>query len=115
MTTRSPRKAKPPTAGQRLITELSKPDDPYSLTFLIEQAGQIATYLESLNALLNGSRADWLQVRIGAKTVEVIVNNPLREARQMTEQLRRLLGSIHSQRASIPMDDPENDDLAGLE
>lgn len=104
-----------PTAGQRLIAELAKDNDPYSITFLIEQVGQIADYLERLNALLNGSRDSWLDVRIGAKTVEVIVNSPLREARQMTEQLRRLLGTIHSQRAAIPMAPDQNDDLAGLE
>jgi hypothetical protein len=104
-----------PKAGQRLVAELAEPNDPYSITFLIEQAGQIADYLERLNALLNGSRDSWLDVRIGAKTVEVIVNSPLREARQMTEQLRRLLGTIYAQRAAIPMGPSDNDDLAGLD
>lgn len=103
-----------PTAGQRLVTELAHPTDPYSLTFLIEQAGHIADYLDSLNTLLRGDRDAWLKVKIGAKTVEVIVNNPLVEARQLTEQLRKLLGEIHRQRASIPMAPERDDDLAGL-
>ena len=113
----TPRKRAQPakTAGQRLAEELVKPNDPYSLTFLIEQAAHTANYLERLRQLLDGDRDAWLKLKIGAKTVEVVVNNPLLEARQHTEQLRKLLGEIHRQRATIPMGDhPENDDLAGL-
>jgi hypothetical protein len=44
----------PASAGSRRVAELSKPDDPYSLQFLIEQAGHTANYLDRLSALLNG-------------------------------------------------------------
>ena len=98
----------PPTAGQRLIAELSAPDDPYSLTFLIEQAGHIADYLATCNALLRGERETWLQVKIGAKTVEVVVNNVLIQQRQFSDQLRKLLAEIHRQRAAIPIDDGDD-------
>ena len=113
-TRRRPAPATPPTAGQRLVQELAQPKDPYALTFLIEQAAHTADYLERLRQLLDGDRDAWLKLKIGAKTVEVVVNNPLLEARQHTEQLRKLLGEIHRQRAAIPMP-PENDILTGLE
>jgi hypothetical protein len=104
-----------PTGGQRLIAELSRPDDPYSLTFLIEQAGHIADYLGRLRRLLDGDQSSWVRVKISGETAEVVVNNLLIEARQQTDQLRKLLGEIHRQRASIPMAPDPNDDLAGLE
>lgn len=103
-----------PSAGERLVAELSKPDDPYSLQFLIEQAGHTADYLERLSALLSGDRDSWLQVKIGAKTVEVIVNNPLVQHRQFSDHLRKLISEVARQRAAIPSDPDNDDDLAGL-
>lgn len=100
----------PPTAGQRLVTELAKEKDPYSLRFLIEQAGHIADYLERLHALHAGDLDVWLKLKIGAKTVEVVVNDPLREVRTQAEQLRRMLAEIHRQRAAIPMGNDDNSD-----
>jgi hypothetical protein len=96
------------TAGQRLVAELARGDDPYSLTFLIEEAGQHADFLERLRPVLNGDRSAWLDVKIGAKTVELVVNNPLMQYRQLSEHLRRLLMTIHAQRASLP-GDPDDD------
>lgn len=103
-----------PTAGQRLIADLTKPDDPISLQFLIEEAGQTKDFLERLRPVLNGDRDAWLDVKIGAKTVEVVVTNPLVQYRQLSEQLRKLLVTIHSQRADVPPGPDPNDDLAGL-
>ena len=97
------------TPGARLIAELSRDDDPYSLTFLIEQAAHIADYLQRLRELIDGDRDAWLSLNLGAKTVEVVVNKPLTEARAQAEQLRKLLGEIHKQRAAIP--DPDEDDV----
>lgn len=102
MTARKPARPAALSAGQRLVEELSKPNDSYSLTFLIQQAGHIADYLERLHALHSGDADAWLKVKIGAKTVEVIVNDPLREMRMQSEQLRRLLAEIHRQRARLP-------------
>lgn len=103
-----------PSAGQRLIAELSRENDSVSLRFLIEEAGQTADFLERLRPVLNGDRDAWLEVKIGAKTVEVVVSNVLVQYRQLSEQLRKLLVTIHSQRASIPEGPNPNDDLAGL-
>ncbi len=99
-----------PTAGERLVAELAKDNDPYALRFLIEQAGHIADYLERLQALLTGDRDAWVKVKIGAKTVEVVVNDPLREVRMQSEQLRRMLAEIHRQRAAIPMSGDDGGD-----
>lgn len=108
----APRKtARRASAGARLRAELSKDDDPYSLTFLIEQAGHIADYLQRLRELIDGDRDAWLKLRLGAKTVEVVVNKPLVEARAQAEQLRKLLAEIHRQRAAIPTPGYEDDVL----
>lgn len=98
------------TPGKRLIAELSRDDDPYSLTFLIEQAAHIADYLQRLRELIDGDRDTWLSLSLGAKTVEVVVNKPLVEARAQAEQLRKLLAEIHRQRAAIDTG-PDEDDV----
>lgn len=88
------------TAGQRLSAELAKPDDPYSLTILIEEAGAVKDLIDSLRPIITGDRATWLRVDIGIKTVEVVVTNPLVQYRQFLEQLRKLLSTIHAQRGA---------------
>lgn len=107
---RKPLSVVAPPPGERLVAELSRDDDPYSLRFLIEQAGHIADYLERSHQLLSGDRRSWLDVRIGAKTVEVNVSNVLVQHRQFTEQLRKLLSTIHAQRASL-VDDADEPDV----
>lgn len=109
------RRAQPaPTAGQRLTSELSREDDPYSLTFLIEQAAVTADHLEQLNALLRGERDAWLKLKIGAKTVEVVVDNVFVQRRQQSVALSRQLAEIVRQRAAIPDGDDDGDVLADL-
>jgi RecA/RadA recombinase len=101
------------SAGARLVTELSRDDDPFSLRFLIEQTGHIADYLERSHQVLSGDRQAWLEVKIGAKTVEVQVTNVLVQHRQLAEQLRKLLAEISRQRAAdvdLPGDDVLDDD-----
>ncbi|OIN79337.1 hypothetical protein BMG05_18285 [Mycobacterium malmoense] len=93
-----------PSAGARLVEELSKDDDPFALTFLIQQAGVIANYLERLSELLNGDRDTWLRLELPPKVVEVVVNKPLQEYRQQSTVLRQLLAEIYRQRAAIPVD-----------
>ena len=97
------------SAGDRLIEELSKPDDPYSMRLLIEEAGQCKDFLDRLRPVLNGDESTWLEVKIGAKTVQVSVTNVLTQYRQLTEQLRRLLSEIHRQRAANPGGSPDED------
>lgn len=98
------------TAGQRLIAELSKEGDPYSLQYLIELAGQTADFLERLTALLNGDRDAWIKVDIGVKTVEVGVNNVLVQHRQQAEQLRKLIAEVQRHRAKAPSSPNGNGD-----
>lgn len=114
MAARQRRNPAAPTAGAGLIAEFSKPDDPFSLRFLIEQAAHIADDLERIRQLLSGDRDAWLQVKIGVKTVEVQVTNLLVQSRQQAEQLRKLLVDIRQQRAVIDeRGDPEDDVLGG--
>lgn len=108
-----PRKAKAkagPSAGERLFAELTNGDDKFSLTFLIEQAAHTADHLERINEVLRGDRQSWLELRIGAKTVEVVVTDLVRQHRQCSEQLRKLMFEIHRQRAAIPSG-PDDDDV----
>lgn len=87
-----------PTSGQRLIESLTKPGDDYALTLLIEEAGQVKDFIDRLRPVLNGHRDAWLEVKMGAKTVEVVVTNPLTQYRQLSEQLRKLLVTIDGRR-----------------
>lgn len=97
-------------AGDRLIAELSQDDDPFAITLLIEEAAQTANFLERLRPLLNGDRDAWLEVKLPAKTVEVVVTNPLIQYRQLSEHLRKLMVTIHGQRAALPGDPNDDDD-----
>lgn len=101
---RKSREPAKPSAGARLVDELSKDDDKFELTFLIQQAGIIADFLDRLSELLIGKRDTWLQLELPPKTVEVLVNKPLQEYRQQSTVLRQLLAEIHRQRAAIPID-----------
>lgn len=102
-------------SGDRLVAELSEDGDPYSLTFLIKLAGDTADEYEHLSTLLSNDRATWAEVKIGAKTVEVIVTDVMRQKRATGEQLRKLLATINAQRAAAPQSPNGNGVLAGLE
>ena len=104
-------------SGARLVAELSKDGDPYSITIMIVEAGRIADRLDKLAALLAGERkAWWLQACVGRDQVlEVKVDNALGEARHQATTLRGLLAEIHRQRAGIAMPPDDDDDiLAGI-
>lgn len=104
------RKSTTSTAGERLLTELAKDDDPFAIRLLIDEAAQVADFLERLRPVLNGERNAWLELKLPAKTVEVVVTNPLIQYRQLSEHLRKLMVTIHNQRASIPGDPDDGDD-----
>jgi hypothetical protein len=99
------------TAGQRLVAELSQPNDPYSVRLLIEQAAYQADVLDKLRKLTSGELAEWTTLKLGPQVVAVTIDNPIREARQVTTELRHLLAEIHRQRANIPMGDDDDDDV----
>lgn len=78
------------------------------MTFLIEQAAHTADHLDRLNSQLSGDRQAWLEVKIGAKTVEVVVTNLLIQHRQASEQLRKLLITIDARRGPAGGNEPYN-------
>ncbi|AOT25746.1 terminase small subunit [Mycobacterium phage Tortellini] len=100
------------TAGERLMEELARDDDPYSLTLLIVEACRMADRLESFDELLAGRRETWLRLKLGRDTVEVYVDKVLAEARQCATVFRHYLADIHRQRAGIPTGPDDNDDPA---
>lgn len=108
-----PPRRSPETAGSRLTRDLSRPGDPYAITLMITEAARIADRLNELNNLLIGRKSAWMQVKIRDQVVVVQVTDPLKEARQQSGALVRLLGQIHRQRSDIPGPDPD-DDLADL-
>lgn len=105
--TNGPRK----TAGQRLVAELSKPGDSYSVQLLIDQAAHTVNHLDKLRKLTSGELSEWVSLKLGPQVVSVTVDNPIREARQLTTELRHLIAEIHRQRAGIPMGDDDDDDV----
>jgi hypothetical protein len=119
-TTPAPRKrqprAKTPTAGERLVEDLSRSDDPYSITVMVTEAGRIADRLDRLAALLSGERSAWMQVKLGReKQLEIKVDSALQEARAQATTLRGLLYEIHRERANITIgSDDDGDDLDDL-
>lgn len=107
-------KPAPPTtdsAGKRLVKELSHDDDTYSIKVLIARAGETAGWLERLDAIINGDQREWLRLIVHDDTVEVHVDNAIREARQLQTELRHLLAEIFKQRAKIPMSDDDDGDV----
>jgi hypothetical protein len=110
------RRTKPPSAGERLVEDLSRPDDPYSITVMIKEAGRIADRLDRLAALLSGEKSAWATVRIGRDGVaELKIDSALQEARAQSTCLRGLLYEIHRERANIQIgSDGDEDDIADL-
>jgi hypothetical protein len=100
-------------AGERLVDALTQPDDPYTLTVLIVEAGRIATRLEKLDEILSGEQTLWARLRGGRDgDLYLSVDNALSEARQQATVLRHLLGAIERKREGLPVN--ADDDLAGL-
>jgi hypothetical protein len=116
-TTAPQRRRKPaaPTAGERLVADLSREGDGYHIEVMIVEASRIADRLDKLAALLSGERSAWATVRIGRDGVaELKVDSALQEARAQATTLRGLLYEIHRQRAGIEIEPGDEDDLADL-
>jgi hypothetical protein len=104
-----------PTAGERLVADLTREGDPHGITVMVTEAGRIADRLDRLAALLSGERSSWLSLKLGRdKQIEIKVDNALGEARHQATTLRGLLAEIHRQRARVPLLDGEDDDLDGI-
>jgi hypothetical protein len=104
----TPRKRAPAAVKQLVVAK------PTPGQRLIEQAAVTADHLDHLNALLRGDRDTWLQVKIGAKTVEVVVSNVVVQRRQQSIALSKLLSDIVRRRAEIADDGDDDDVLADL-
>ena len=113
------------TAGRRLIAEMARDGDPFSITLLIKQAARVADRLDVLDRLISGRTETWLALDLGRVVVgegdqparvvvEASIDKPVLEERQQTTMLRHLLAEIHRQRAAIPMGVEDDDVLDGL-
>ncbi len=119
MPTAAPRKRQArvakPTAGERLVADLSREGDPYRIEVMVVEASRIADRLERLDAVLSGDKSAWLSLRLGRdKQLEIRVDSALQEARSQATCLRGLLYEIHRQRAGIAIGPDDEDDLADL-
>jgi hypothetical protein len=100
-------------AGERLVEELTQPDDPFALTVLIVEAGRIATRLEKLDAILSGEQTLWMRLRGGRDgDLYLSIDGALSEARQQAGVLKNLLVAIERKREGLPVN--ADDDLAGI-
>lgn len=107
-------KVGPPAGwGEKIRADLAKEGDPTEVAVLIRQAARCADRLESLDRVLRGDASTWLRLeaaalvdregRVPARvTVELKVDDVVREERQQSKLLSALLADVHRQRASMP-------------
>lgn len=99
--------------GERIRADLTKKGDPPAIAMLITQAARCADRLEALDRVLRGDAANWLRLEAAALvdrdgkvparvTVELKIDDALREERQQSKLLSTLFSDIHRQRASLP-------------
>lgn len=104
------------SAGQRLRDEMSGDADSFSVQTLIDQAAHTAELIAKLRQITDGDAKTLVSLKLGTgQTVNVTVDSPIREMRQLGAELRHLLSEIHRQRAGIPLGDPDDDVLDGLD
>jgi hypothetical protein len=110
------RRPKPPTAGERLLADLSRPGESYDIGVMVTEAVRVTDRLEKLDKVLSGEKSSWLSLKLGRDgQIEVKVDSALQEARAQATVLRGLLYEIHRQRAGIQSGpDDDADDLADL-
>lgn len=100
-------------AGERLRADIAKEGDPPAIALLIKQAARCADRLEALDRVLRGDAAGWLRLESAAMvprdgkvparlTVELKIDDAVREERQQAKLFAALLSDIHRQRASLP-------------
>jgi hypothetical protein len=91
---------------------------------LIRQAARCADRLEALDRVLRGDASTWLRLEAAAMvdregkvparvTVELKVDDAVREERQQAKLFATLLADIHRQRASLPPAPPSNGGSTG--
>ena len=111
-------------AGDRLTADIAKPGDTAALKLLITQAARCADRLEALDRVLRGDASTWLRLEAAALvdrggkvparvTVELKVDDAVREERQQAKLFATLLADIHRQRAALPPAPPSNGGTGG--
>ena len=93
------RKGRQLTAGARLRRELTQKSDSFDRTVLITQAARIADRLEVIARLLSGDPAGWLAVKVAGQVATVVVTDLVREERQQSEVLRKIIMDLQRKSA----------------
>lgn len=93
------RKGRKPLAGDKLQRELAWPEADAAAKSLLTQVGRVADRLEVIARLLSGDAGEWLAVRVSGQVLEVRVSDLVREERQQSEVLRKLIMDIQRLRA----------------
>lgn len=88
------RKGRKPTAGARLAREMAGVKDSFERSTLIQQAARLADRLEVLARFLEGDAGAWLAVKVAGQVATVVVTDVVREERQLSEVLRKLMMDI---------------------
>ncbi len=88
------RKGRQPTAGAKLTREFARKDDSFARSTLIAQAARLADRLEVLARLNSGDAGAWLAVKVAGQVATVVVTDLVREERQQSEVLRKLIMDI---------------------
>lgn len=74
----------------------------HAAELLITQAARLADRLEVIDRLLSGEAAAWLAVKIDGQVAQVVVTDVVREERQLSEVLRKLIMEIQRLRPEEP-------------
>lgn len=93
------RKGRKPVEGARIAKDLSWAKASFADRLLITQAARLADRLEVIARLLSGDAAAWLVVKVAGQALTLDVAAVVREERQLSETLRKLIGDIEKRRA----------------
>ncbi|MCV7208799.1 hypothetical protein [Mycolicibacterium canariasense] len=77
-----------------MTREFARKDDSFARTTLIAQAARLADRLEVLARLNSGDAGAWLAVKVAGQVATVVVTDLVREERQQSEVLRKLIMDI---------------------
>ncbi|MCV7255672.1 hypothetical protein H7J86_26255 [Mycobacterium hackensackense] len=88
------RKCPKPTDGAKLIREFTTKDDSFARKTLITQAARLADRLEVIARLLSGEADVLWTAKVAGQVANVVVTDLVREERQQSEVLRKLIMDI---------------------
>lgn len=100
------RKGRRPSAGARFRRAIDWKDAPAEAELLITRGARLADRLEVLGRLLDGEPDAWLKVKIAGAVATVVVDDVLREERQLSEVLRKVIMDIRKLRGDEGSEKP---------